>query len=224
MRSICSALLLTAALAPVTAQAEWPFTAEGPRRGTEEWYEMHAGNPVGQRQKHVFGKLWPVQSRPVGPRSPMVHRFHHNLYWPHPYREMDAAAVQQFADIQVINGWQDATTLYEYHFEPDTHELNKAGREHLYWIMSSVPLEFRTAYVQASPTDPSVDTVRIAQVQSYASRFVGVDQVPQILLRVARPHFTPAEDVNAIFDYRRENLTPAPVLQSAGGGGGTTGG
>ena len=215
-------LVIAAAVLPATLQAGWPFTAEGPRRGSLEWYEMHACEPIGQRQKIKFGKAWPAAPRPMGEPTPLVHRYHHNQFWPHPYQKMDYQSVKQFEFLQVANGWEQATTLYEYHFDAETHELNSAGRDHLYWIMASVPPEFRTTYVQMSRTDPSVSSVRLSNVQSEAARFVG-DQTPPILLRVAHPVGTPAADVDAIFQYRRDNLSPPPALSGGAGGGGEGG-
>lgn len=221
MRSVSSwTLLLFAASAPASTLAGWPFTAEGPRRGSVEWYEMRSGDPIGQRQVFKFGKVWPADPRPFGEPPPLVHRLHHNLYWPYPYDELDRAVVYQISDAQIMNGWQDATTFYDFHFEADSQTLNKSGRERLYYVMSRVPPEFRTAYVQASMLDPSLNGLRIAAVHSEAARFVGPDQTPPILLRVATPHGTPASDIDAIFEYRRANLTPPPVLSTVGAGGG----
>ncbi|MCA9054950.1 MAG: hypothetical protein KDA75_14010 [Planctomycetaceae bacterium] len=213
-------LTFLATLLPVAVHAGWPLTAEGPRRGTYEWYEMHACDPIGQRQRVKFGKSWPVAPRPIGEPAPLVHRFHHNHFWPYPYDEMDYEGVQQFKFQQMAGGWQEATTLYDYHFDNDTNDLNSAGRDQLYWIMSSTPMEFRTAYVQASRTDPSISNVRIASVQSEASRFLGGQQMLPVVLRVAQPYGTPAEQVNKVFEYRRDNLSPPPEIGGGGGGGG----
>lgn len=212
-------LFVAAAAVPSLLQAGWPFTAEGPRRGTPEWYELHAGDPVGQRQQFKFGKVWPAAPRPMGEPAPLVHRFHHNLYWPHPYVDLDRQSIEEFKALQIANGWEQATTLYDYHFDSQTQLLNSSGRDHLYWILSTVPMEFRTAFVQASPLDPTISSTRMANVQSEAARFVGGEQPIAVLLRVATPLGTPAVDVDAIYQYRRENLTPPPVLQSQGGGG-----
>ncbi len=205
-------LLMPLVGVPGGAVAGWPFSADGPRRGSVEWYEQRAADPIGQRQVVKFGKLWPVDARPMGEPAPLIHRLHHNLYWPYPYDDLDKASVQEWSDLQVLNGWQDATTFYDYHFEPESQALNRSGRERLYYLMSRVPAEFRTAYVQASMVDPSLNGLRITSVQNEAARFVGPDQTPPVLLRVATPHGTPAADVDAIFQYRRANLTPPPVL------------
>jgi hypothetical protein len=215
-----AALLSLAAVLPSGAEAGWPFSAEGPRRGTPEWYEAHAGDPIGQRQRFKFGKVWPAVPRPMGEPVPCVHKFHHNLYWPHPYLDQDKQSVKDITHIQVTKGWTEATTLYDYHFDPETQVLNSAGRDHLYWIMSNVPMQYRMAYVQASRMDPAISEQRLVAVQSEAAKFVGAEQLPPVMLRVATPTGTPAVEIDAIFQYRRDNLTPTPVLQSAGGGGG----
>jgi hypothetical protein len=225
--SFCARSLFAAAVLlamPQVSPAAWPFTREGIEPRSPEWYAYHSSTPVGQPQRLHHGKLWPAINRHCDEKAPMVHRYHHNLYWPHPYIEEDKAAVDQFEQIQIMNGWQSATTLYEYHFTPDGHELNSAGRDHLYWIMSSVPIEYRTAYVQASRHDPNVSNLRLVSAQNEAARFVGPDQAPPILLRVAHPHGTPAAEVMSVFDFRRTTLTPPPVLQGGGGAGEAAGG
>ena len=214
---------LAAAALPAMLHAGWPFTADGPRRGTPEWYELHAGDPVGQRQQFKFGKSWPTVPRPMGEPAPLVHKFHHNLYWPHPYVDLDRQAIEEVKAAHIAKGWEQATTLYEYHFDSQTQSLNSSGRDHLYWILSTVPMEFRTTYVQASPADPSISSARLANVQSEAARVLGGQQIA-VLLRVATPIGTPATDVDAVYQYRRENLTPPPVLGETGAGGGESGG
>ncbi|MFV0442743.1 MAG: hypothetical protein ACK5Q5_04130 [Planctomycetaceae bacterium] len=219
MRSISKlALMALATAAPSVLQAGWPFTADGPRRGTAEWYEIHSGDPVGQRQRFKFGKSWPAGvSRPIGEPAPLVHKFHHNVAWPHPYVDMDRQSIKQVEQMQVANGWEQSTTLYDYHFEPETNELNSSGRKHLMWIATSVPPEFRVVFVQQSLLIPESNPVRISSVQSALAS--AQMQLP-VMPRIATPPGTPAVDVDAVFQYRRDNLTPSPVLQGSSGGGG----
>ncbi len=207
-----------------SAMAGWfDHECDGPAPGTPEYYEYHASQPVGQRQRYWKGKLWPVQTRPVGEHSLFVHQFHHNYHWPHPYVEADRQSVMQYVDIQVANGWRESATLYEYHFDPVTHELNSAGRQHLHWILSNVPQQFRTPYVQSNVVDPDVNELRLASVQAEAGRVVGEAYVPPIALRVTSPVSSSAEEMNAIFEFRRATPIPPPVVQygnPAGGSGG----
>jgi hypothetical protein len=218
----CLLVLAGLSLAGNSASAGWPFFAEGPRRGSVEWYELHACDPIGQRQKFKFGKVWPVSPRPIGDKAPLIHQYHHNQYWPYPYVDADEASALQFSQIQIMNGWEEATTLYDYHFDQETQQLNSAGREHLYYIVSRVPAEFRTAYVQASLRDPAITSTRVQAVETELAAVLGNSQSLAILPRVTTPVGTPAADVNAVFTFRRETPSPSPTLSvvpgAAGGG------
>ncbi|MEZ6064720.1 MAG: hypothetical protein R3B90_03200 [Planctomycetaceae bacterium] len=219
MRSTSLLLLLTtlAAWPASSTQAGWPFSAEGPKRGTDEWYEMHAGDPVGQRQVYKFGKTWPIRPRPVGDPAPLVHQYHHNQYWPYPYQCADRASVEQFKHQQIANGWEEATTLYDFHFDMETQQLNSAGRERLNYILTKVPPEFRTAYVQASLKESSVTGARVSAVEQELAAVLGQGQMPPIMPRVTQPVGMPSANVNAIFQYRRDNLSPPPTLSTTPG-------
>jgi hypothetical protein len=220
-------LTLCVLLIPASLSADWPFFADGPMRGSPEYYQAHACQPIGERQKCKFGKVWPPEPRPTGEHAPLIHQYYANFYWPYPYQCADRQSVYQYQNIQIANGWQDATTLYDYHFDPVSNELNSSGRDHLYWILASAPMEYRTTFVQTSRVDPRISNLRLASVQGEASRFVGAEQVPPVMLRVATPHGTPAAEVMSVFDYRRTNLNPPPMVQytsGATGGGSESGG
>ncbi|MEZ6055657.1 MAG: hypothetical protein R3C01_03030 [Planctomycetaceae bacterium] len=211
------AVVMTAVCAS-HCEAGWPFEAEGPRRGSAEYYEMHADAPVGQRQKYRFGKLWPPFARPTGPKAPLVHRYHHNTYWPLPYIEDDRQSVQTIVDTQIQNGWEESMTLYDYHFDRETNELNAPGRDHLYWIMSDVPVETRQVLVATSRVDPNANNLRVNAVHEELSRIGGAQAMIPVGLRVATPHGSPASYVNSIFKYRVENMTPPPTITYTVGG------
>lgn len=207
---------------PSVVRADWPFWANGPIRGTPEYYDLHAADPIGQRQVCFAGKLWPATARPTGEPATCVAKFHANSYWPYPYSCADKAVVGQILNTQIANGWQQESTFFNYHFDPVTNELNSSGRDHLYWLLSSAPAEFRTAFVETSRVDPGISNARLASVQSEATRMVGVDQAPPIMLRVATPYGTPAQQVDAVFKYRTENLNPPPMVQYTSGASGAS--
>ncbi len=208
-------LLVLIGGAMTQSEAGWPFTNDrtGPDRRSPEYYNYHACRPIGQRQTCHHGKLWPPRPRPTGEKSPWIHRFHHNHYWPYPYIGMDRDSVRQFAQLQIDNGWRDATTIYEYHFDEETQLLNSAGRDHLYWIMSNVPAEYRNISVQASRTDPGISNLRLINVQQELGRLVGIENTPMVSLRIATPYGTPAQDINAVFEARRQTLNPPPFIE-----------
>lgn len=210
-------------LAATECQAQWPFSAEGPSRGTPEYYEMHAETPIGQRQRWKFGKLWPPFSRPTGPKAPVIHRYHHNTYWPLPYINDDRDSVHAMIEIQNQNGWIEAMTLYDYHFDKETQELNAPGLDHLYWIMSDVPAETRQVLVATSRIDPTYNDIRMNAVQTELNRIAGPQGMIPVALRVATPNGTPADYVNAVFQARRTNLTPPPNITYSTDGAATGG-
>lgn len=198
-----------------TASAGWPFFSEdGLRRGSPEYYEAHAHDPPGARQKYKYGRVWPVRARPVGPSQTFVHRYHTAHYWPHPYQCQDRAAVQAVCATQVQNGWQNATTFYSYHFDEKTNELNAAGQRHLSWLMSDVPEQYRHAYVAVEVGGDS-GSRRISAIERTVA---GTGIALPVTGRVASPLGRPATEVKDILDGAAQNALP-PVIQYVGSGG-----
>lgn len=194
-----------------SVSAGWPFFAEdGLRRGSPEYYEAHAADPPGSRQKYQFGKLWPVRARPVGPSQTFVHRYHTAHYWPNPYNCQDRASVQSIIDIQVQNGWQTGTTFYSYHFDEKTNALNSAGKQHLAWLVTYVPHEHRQAYVAIS-ADQKVQEARMQSVQQGIAVSSGVAGEIPVLARAAEPLGRPATEVQTILEGAAEGALP-PVI------------
>lgn len=208
--------------APQVATAGWPFFSDGgPARGTPEWYEAHAGDPVGARQKYYYGKMWPPQPRPVGPPQPMMHKYHAAHYWPQPYVYQDRAVVQSVMQTQVDNGWAGATTLYDYHFDKESNSLNSSGQEHLRWLLTHAPMQYRQAYV-ASGIDSGVNSARVAAVEREIVAMLGQAPSIPVLLRVGEPTGMPADSVRNIFQQAEAARSqPAiPFTSALGGGGG----
>ena len=200
-----------------SVQAEWPFFAEGGlRRGSPEYYEARAGDPPGTRQKYRYGKLWPVRPRPVGPEQTLIHKYHSAHYWPFPYICADRAAVRQVMDAQVFNGWQTGTTLYDYHFDPVTHELNTSGMQHLQWMLTHTPEQFRQAHV-AVAADPEFNSVRMMNVEREVARLAGDGSSVPVLMRVADPLGRPAAEVQFIMTTAQQQMMP-PVIKYTGAG------
>lgn len=218
--------LLIATATVGTASAGWPFFSEdGLRRGTPEYYAARAGDPPGTRQKYLHGKLWPVQARPVGPEQTLVHRFHTAHYWPHPYNCQDREAIRSVMYIQARNGWQTATTFYEYHFDPETQELNAAGLKHLSWLLTYVPEEHRQAFV-AIDDNPAALGIRIADVERQIAGAPNAQSIP-VMPRHTHPLGRPASEVQSIMTGAAAAALPPAIQYSTGsssGGGGGGGG
>ena len=221
LRIVLGSLALTLLVTPSVTMAGWPFFSDdGLIRGTPEYYESKASAPVGSRQKYYFGKLWPPRARPVGPSQTFVHKYHSSHFWPHPYIEDDRATVNQVMHTQTANGWQSGTTLYEYHFDPVTHELNRAGRTHLRWILTNAPVSYRQAFVSTASA-PAHSQTRITSVEREIANLIGTGSNVPVALRVTDPLGRPASEVQQILQSAQDGA-PAPTIQytSAQSGGG----
>jgi hypothetical protein len=220
-RHLILSALATLLATPTLTCGGWPFTQDGPRHGSREYYEMRAGEPIGSRQRCHHGKVWPPQPRPAGKPLPWIHRFYAIHYWPWPYTDMDIADVNYVSELQTGNGWVTCTTFFDYHFDPVTQELNSSGLAHLQWIMVNVPVQYRQAYVASSGV-ASTNDVRISSIQQSVAAMAGNSQALSVAVRVATPTDRPAQEVDAIFKQRLENMdTPViPFTQATTGGGG----
>ncbi|WP_437188485.1 hypothetical protein SH668x_001932 [Planctomicrobium sp. SH668] len=198
-----------------TVKADWPFFTNGStKRGTPEYYAERASDPPGARQLYRHGKLWPPVPRPVGPNQLFVHRYHTAHYWPHPYICDDREAVNAIAYTQVQNGWLKETTLYSYHFDPVSNELNSSGVNHLRWIMMNVPVEYRSIAV-ANDYRAEVTAARASNVERELVQLMGANSGIQVATRYAEPVGRPAKEVQAIFEAATANAPP-PILSTLG--------
>lgn len=219
MRGLISLSLVIVLFPTPSARAGWPFFSDGPRRGTPEYLEMRASEPPGRRQFFFAGKPWPDRARPVGEDLPWIHTYHATHYWPRPYNCQDREIVNAFSSIQVNNGWIEATTFFDYHFDPDTNQLNLAGREHLQWILAHCPIECRLAYL-AQSFDPAVNITRVSSLEQEMATLVGPDHALPVLLRVASPSPRPATEIDSIYQLRSTNILPPIITYGASGGSG----
>ena len=205
--------------------ALWLLTGFASAGDSEFWYPQNDSLP-GSRMYYHAGKQWPLEPRPYCiPPEPCIHRYHTAHYWPDPYRWQDRMSVRDHLMAQVNNGWITNTTLYDQHFDPETQELNDAGRVHLRWILLYAPPQRRTPWVQAGDV-ASASQTRLASVQNEATAMVGAGNCPAICLRVAQAYGQPAQEVDLV---RRSYLTTIPeprisYVPQSGSSTGTSGG
>jgi|SaaInlStandDraft_1057018.scaffolds.fasta_scaffold90819_1 hypothetical protein len=179
----------------------------GVRRWSKEDYYLRGQLPIGQRQKCYKGKMWPAEPRPTGPKPHMIHRFHAAHYWPYPYDVWSRNSVNNMIDAHQQKGWQDATTVYEYHFDTDSNELTDAGNMHIKWILENAPIQYRTLYLQTSAKAGSND-LRMAAVTQVAGRLTAGEQPPSVVFRNTTAYGRPAQEVDSI---RRGELQSQPL-------------
>lgn len=210
----CTMIVLSLPQMPQSAQAEGIFSMGGPDAGTPEYYEYYSNLPVGSRQRYYKGKLWPPRPRPTGHKQLAVHKYHSAHFWPHPYVCQDRALVESTIYSQVENGWINATTFYDYHFDPETNQLNTAGRRHLRYIITSVPEQFRNSYVTAA-FDPLSTQARVESVESSIAALTGQQQMLTVEIRTANPLWRNATMVDGTMRASVESMPP-PTIEYQG--------
>lgn len=188
-----------------------------PRLFSKEWYEARSHLPIGTRQKYKYGKTWPPYERPTE-NAPVMQRYHAAHYWPYPYDCHDRAAMNSILSTHISNGWSDATTLYDYHFDADTQQLTQAGILHLQWILQDTPTQHRRALVQTSAIEGANET-RLSSVQEIADRLSAGQQTLAVELRNTTPTGRPAGEINAIRRAEMESL-PSPRIKYGTGSSG----
>lgn len=191
----------------------------GVKRWSKEDYYLRGQLPIGQRQKCYKGKTWPVDPRPTGPTPHTIHRFHAAHYWPYPYDVWSRNRVTTVIAQHETNGWRDATTIYDYHFNAETNELTDSGQLHLQWVLQNAPSQYRTLFLQTSAAE-GVNDMRLVEVKQVAARLMAGQEVPEVIYRNVQSVGRPAAEVDYI---RRAELQsqPNPRIQantsSAGG-------
>ncbi len=202
--------------------------AQGPNPLSKDWYAERANDPPGTRQVDSHGKLWPPYPRPVGRKQTKLHSFHYAHYWPHPHNCEDEAYTRNILDLQASNGWTKATTLHDYHFNAETHQLTEGGRTHLLWVAQSVPVQYRTIYVSHG-TSSETARLRVETSEQFL-REMGIENPPPILARAESFEGRPAVEIDRIRQLELQSI-PKPRLfyigsATAGGaaGGGVPGG
>ncbi len=197
IKIVLSLVILAGMTASASAESKWT-----------RWFTSKGTYPTGSRQVCKHGKLWPPYPRPIGPKEPFMHKYHRAHYWPYPYICDDRSAVRQVCDQQTTNGWANYTTLYDFHFDAETQELNQAGRMKLQWITRYCPAKYRLAYVAIGMSEQDSE-IRLANVQAAAAAMAFGDlcEVP-VSLRIAQSVGTPADEV---FLIRGSYLLSTPV-------------
>ncbi|WP_459558123.1 hypothetical protein [Lacunimicrobium album] len=216
------AFFATFGFGPHLLTAGWPWEKVDPvsgfKKGSPEYYSYYAAIPPGSTRQFKHGMVWPPEQRPDGPERLFFQQYHAAKYWPYPYNIQDRAVTHDALDMQVTAGWKAASTLFDYHFNADTQELNSAGREQLKWIIGNAPAQHRQAFV-ASSYDKGINDARLSTVTNELS-VMGAAEIP-VMLRVAGPIGRSALEVDTYQKSYRENM-PAPHIQytspSASGG------
>lgn len=225
VRAVLGACVAAMAAATFSGCVTGPFAFEDTESnfepGSDSWWNEKASSPVGARQKHKRGKVWPPFPRPTGPKQQATHVFHAAHYWPYPYVCQDRQWLNQVWELQAAAGWAKETTLYGYHFDPATFEITVPGRKHLNWILYGAPPQYRNVYLHRSD-DEIANQQRMASLMRAITELSPNGDVP-VNWRVGESPSRPASQIQAM-QAAEAASQPAPVLGSTIGGGAAGGG
>lgn len=142
----------------------------------------------------------------------LIEDWRENNLWPNGLPEPDREQVRSTMETMIQNGWRRQNLLSDFHFEPETGQLNAAGQEKLRWILWEVPEKHRLIYVGRATT-ASETAARLASVQKVAAQLMGDRPIPPILESELSPIGWPASQVDAI-QRKFQETTPPPRLST----------
>ena len=174
--------------------------------------------PPGTRQKRVGGLLWPPFPRPVAPKASVATQLHHAHYWPLPYVCRDRASVRAFSAAQIAAGRAELAVLHGFHFDPTSHALTGAGRDHLRSaVLAAATAGSVSPIVVAVGEDWEVGQARLVRVQAEVAR-MGAPQLAAAVRLGRRPtHGRPAEEIDRLrLDELQSTPQPRIPVQAAG--------
>jgi hypothetical protein len=140
-----------------------------------------------------------------------------NTHWPQPFIYPDRDAQRAPFEAMVAKGWQRQNTLGAYHFDPNTHTLNRAGELAIRAISMNPHPERRTVFVFRGES-PEITSARMASVENYAARLPMQGELVGVIDTPVPPAQRAGDQIDQI-QSRVISSTPNPVLppfQAAG--------
>jgi hypothetical protein len=147
-----------------------------------------------------------------------AHRqFKRNAGWPEPFIRSDRESVTTPFGLMVANGWRRQNLLSDYYFQDDNYQLNQAGELKLRFILTQMPPQRRTVFVQRGLT-PDVTSARIDMVQRSAARMLPQDAYPEIVESDLPNDGWPADEIDSITKGFASSRPQPRVVSGSGGG------
>lgn len=141
--------------------------------------------------------------------------YHRNNQWPHPFRGIDAAAVNAPFEVMKNNGWRAYNTISEPLFDPSTNTLTIAGRRHVQWILTQAPQHRRVVFVLKSESQEKT-AARVAEVQKVAAELAPGTPPAGVFVTDIVPYRSPGQYQTAI-SRALMNSIPDPRLPAFSG-------
>lgn len=147
--------------------------------------------------------------------------FHRNNAWPEPFIYPDRAAVCAPFGVMIHNGWRLQNTLATHHFREGTTELTEAGKMKVMLIVTEVPPQNRTIYVERAGL-PQITEGRIRNVQVFAASSSMEGLSPPVFETGIPARGWPADQIDVTTRAFRDSA-PEPRLPERSGGSGSSG-
>jgi hypothetical protein len=141
--------------------------------------------------------------------------FHRMNCWPEPFVHSDRELVRGPLIAMTNSGWQLQNTLSHHFFEADTHELTRAGRLRLQWIVTQAPAHRRTVFVLRS-LQPHATDKRLASVQENMNGLTPNMPGPEVLVSDTTPPGGSGDYFDNV-DRQLKSSVPIPRLPPRGG-------
>jgi hypothetical protein len=136
-----------------------------------------------------------------------------NVQWPSIYIPPARRGICDTYAVMINNGWRRQNLLGDYHFDPETNELTKAGEMKVQWILTQAPPNRRSVFVQRAENE-MLTASRVAYVNQYAANLSpavgGIDVNDTHIVAEGRS----ASAVDNMFVGFQANMLP-PVLPAA---------
>lgn len=144
-----------------------------------------------------------------------------NQQWPIPFNQADQQAVRGMFGVMIQRGWEEQLVFQEFHFDPNTQQLNPLGEQKLAWALTQVPAE-RLQFGLVASVDPDLDRLRVRNLQNRASQMIDRGAVPEVIAVRTGPALMTGTQAQLM--ARASANIPSGAGKLQGGAGGSTGG
>lgn len=151
-----------------------------------------------------------------------VHRrdFARNQAWPMPFNCADRQLYHEIWNPMIESGIRWNCVFTAQHFDPDTNQLNSAGRAKIKGIFRNSPINQKMALVQ-NAGDSSVVEMRLQNLRNVIDQWYGADSFTEIAKASEFPgSFAGSRAQSINFQYVEQ--TPPPMIPVASGTGSTS--
>lgn len=136
-----------------------------------------------------------------------------NHAWPKPFAQQSRITARAPFNVMVANGWRYENMLGDHHFDPETGELNAAGKFRIGRILTENPIQHRSIYVHRA-ADSEQMTKRMQSVQTLAAEYATDGKMPPIYETTEGPVLMSAEQ-DYLVRQAAEQMREAPKLPEA---------